>query len=455
MTIPPTGLTPMRPAVRLLLAVTVITVVVAILAAILTIPFLFESQTMYYKFGWKKAMLRAGKMVGLAAAFLIFIQLALAGRLKWLDRIFSLPALYAAHRFVAYTIITLVALHPVLVFAPDSMYMIPLEGRYWPEWVGAGALLLIVLQFGFSRWRQKIFKAYQKWLLVHRIGGFAALAMITLHVLYVSETFEQSGIPRNLLVISASGIVALWLWIRLRGKLGAHKEFSVSQVKPAGEDAFAIHLEPRSAKRMDYMPGQFAILSFNSAHISQEPHPFTVSSSPTRTESIEFTIRTSGDWTRKLDGLEIGDRAMVQGPFGRFSHLAIAPRRTIVMIAGGIGITPMLSMLRYMSDTGDHRQTTLIWSNQTPDHLFSGRELDALSDQLTDFRWIPIFTREKGKIGHFGRLDKQKLESMLQPHGRDAAIFLCGPPAMIQQVRKDLTRLGFPKRSIHFEAFGF
>jgi ferredoxin-NADP reductase len=124
------------------------------------------------------------------------------------------------------------------------------------------------------------------------------------------------------------------------------------------------------------------------------------------------------------------------------------------MIAGGIGITPMLSMLRYMNDLDDPRRIILIWSNQTPEHAFGLSELWAMEKKLTAFRWIPIFTREKGDTGHFGRLDRKKLASLLQSYSRDAATFLCGPPPMIKQVRLDLLEIGFPKKSIHFEAFG-
>ena len=455
MTKTPLPIQPSRISTRIILAVGVLFLVVALLSATLTIPFLFESPSMFYKFGWDKALLRAGKMVGLAAAFLVLLQMPLAGRLKWLDRIFSLPSLYTAHRFVAYTIVTLVLIHPVLVFIPDKILMIPFEARYWPEWVGAGLLVIILLQFGMARWRRNIFRAYQKWLLLHRMLGIGAMALLTLHILYVSETFEHDGLPRNLVLVTAAMILTLWLWIRVRGKLMQKKDFHVERVETAGKNAHTIDLKSGSAQPLSYLPGQFAFLSFDARHISNEPHPFTISSSPLRPDTLQFSIRDSGDWTGRINGLRVGDRATVQGPFGHFSHLIVSPRREIIMIAGGIGITPMLSMLRYMTDTDDQRRITLIWSNQTPHHLFSEQELDAMAEQLTDFNWVPTFTREKSQKGKFGRLDRHKLESLLQSHDRDAAVFLCGPPKMIQQLRKDLKHMGFQNRSVHFEAFGF
>jgi predicted ferric reductase len=445
---------PIAARMRMIWTIAILAFLVALWAGILTLPYFFESQSMYYKFGWDKTLLRSGKMVGLTAALLLFLQLPLAGRLKWLDRIFSLPRLYGIHRCFAYAVATLVILHPVLVFLPDKMLMIPFEVRYWPEWVGAGLLMTILLQCGLARWRIKIFKAYYKWVWVHRIMGATAMVLLATHILFVSETFERHGLPRNLVIISAAMILALWLWLRLRAVLMRHHDYTVERIAPAGENAYSIDLRSKSGKALDYLPGQFAFLSLASQAMSREPHPFTICSSPSRSDTLQFTIRGSGDWTRRIKDLQMGDKATLHGPFGHFSHLFVPRHREIIMLAGGIGITPMLSMLQYMADTGDPRRTTLIWSNRTSKHLFHRQALDAMAGELTDFNWIPTFTREKVKNGYFGRLNRQALESLLQSHSRSAVVFICGPPQMIRQLRKDLKCMGFQKGAVHFETFG-
>ena len=124
------------------------------------------------------------------------------------------------------------------------------------------------------------------------------------------------------------------------------------------------------------------------------------------------------------------------------------------MIAGGIGITPLLSMLRFMADHGDPRPVTLIWGNRSRDHVVFADEMDDLAAKLTGLRIIPIFTRNAESGERSGRLDRQSLEIMLSGCSRRSAIFLCGPPQMMIQVRTDLQTLGFPARSIFSEAFG-
>ena len=126
----------------------------------------------------------------------------------------------------------------------------------------------------------------------------------------------------------------------------------------------------------------------------------------------------------------------------------------MIMIAGGIGITPMLSMLREMTDKGDSRQTVLLWSNQTAQHEFNRPELNGIAEILPHFSWVPIFTDKQEPYGEFGRLNLDSLKKLLADCSRDAVVFLCGPPLMIEAIRRHLITLGFPERSIKEELFG-
>ncbi len=425
-----------------------------LIAAALVVPFKFESPSMYYKFGVDKLLLRAGKLVGLTAALLLFFQLLLAGRLKALDRVFSLPALYRVHRFAAYGIALLALVHPALVLVPDDMYMIPFQARYWPEWVGAGLLFLVIAQAVFSRFRRVFSIRYHRWLWIHRLAGVAVVAALAVHVLYVSETFESGGPPRTAVFILAGGWALLWSWVRLQSSRVGSLPCTVSSVTTAGKDAYAVDLALSSPRPFVYAPGQFAFFSFHSPRISKEAHPFTLSSTPTRTGALQITVRRCGDWTDRVGAVEEGDTVYIQGPFGRFTHLVETPGREIVMVAGGIGVTPMLSMLRYMKDAEDSRPVTLIWSNRAEEYLFCRRELDEMQEKLTHFTWIPTFTRRQASFGHFARVDRSLLERLLADTARSAAVYVCGPPEMVREVCAAVRQLGFAAGSIKQEVFG-
>ncbi|HMA86437.1 MAG TPA: hypothetical protein VKN73_12095, partial [Desulfosalsimonadaceae bacterium] len=120
-----------------------------------------------------------------------------------------------------------------------------------------------------------------------------------------------------------------------------------------------------------------------------------------------------------------------------------------VMIAGGIGITPMLSMLRYMADTGDQRKTILIWSNQSKGHIIFADEFKALETRLPGLHVSHVLTdTPQSKL-----LDRTELEKMLAGTSRNAPIFLCGPPQMMTDIKKSLLAIGFPRRLIFTERF--
>jgi predicted ferric reductase len=329
------------------------------------------------------------------------------------------------------------------------------ESRYWPEWMGVGLLAVVVVQFVFSQWRQSLALGFHRWLPVHRIAGLVAAILLVVHVLFVSESFTADGPPRLAVVVAAVCFGLIWLWVRFQRLRTRKTPYAVSRVEPAGLDSTCVELTPTRTAPMAYVPGQFVFVSFQSARVTAEPHAFTLSSAPSRPDRLQFTIRACGDWTRSLNDLAVGDRAYIQGPFGRFGHLFADSNRPLIMIAGGIGITPMLSMLRFMADSNDTRPIVLIWSNRSRAHTVFDNEMTALEAQLTGFRRIPIFTRNTQGRNHAGRLNRQSLKAMVEDCSRRSVVFVCGPPPMMKRVRSDLRALGFPSRSIFHEAFGF
>jgi predicted ferric reductase len=321
--------------------------------------------------------------------------------------------------------------------------------------VGVGLLALIVIQFSVSQWRRAFQIPFHRWLLWHRCVGIFILGLAVLHILFVSETFSEEGFPRTAVLVSTALLAMLWLWVR-SGWLRARKmPLAVTRLTPQGESSICIELSPKTNRPIQYFPGQFVFISIHSKHISREPHPFTLSSTPTRPDCLQVTVRASGDWTRHIGRIAEGDRVYIQGPFGRFSHVLTDPDREIVMIAGGIGITPMLSMLRFMVDRQDHLAVTLIWSNRSREDIVYEEEFNDLMSKPTGLRSVFVFTGTSAEGVSNGRLNLEKLQKMLQTCSRRAVVFVCGPAQMMEQVKGDLKRIGFRSRSIYTETFGF
>ena len=143
----------------------------------------------------------------------------------------------------------------------------------------------------------------------------------------------------------------------------------------------------------------------------------------------------------------------MNGPFGRFSHLQLPGKIEIIMIAGGIGITPMLSMLRYMAEDDDQRKITLIWSNQTRKHIIFPDEFQKLETQLRGLRIFHVLTRDSEFSGEKGRLDRPKLKRLISDCSISSAIFVCGPDQMMKEIYTCMISLGFSRRMIFMERF--
>jgi predicted ferric reductase len=249
----------------------------------------------------------------------------------------------------------------------------------------------------------------------------------------VNDTF-QYGFPRTLIFSVIGCYVLLYAWVQIKRFFSKGKPYEVVSISTVGHEAHCIELRARKNQHLDYIPGQFAFISLTSPHVSKEEHPFTISSTPSRAPNLQFTIRSCGDWTDTI-------------------HLRFPESREFIMVAGGIGITPMLSMLRFMADVNDDRKITLIWSNRTRKHIVYPDEFSALEERLAGLSIIHLLTREPEHDGEKGRLDEAKFERLLSSCSKQSTVFTCGPPAMMKDTYWALRRIGFPRRSIIMERF--
>jgi predicted ferric reductase len=422
------------------------------MAGAIFIPFYFESSSILYKFGPDRQLLRSGQVMGMVAGCLLLLQIVLSARLKCLDRIFGFGNLFGFHRITGFIIACLIIMHPIMIFIPENRIFIPFELRYWPEFVGFFLLFLIIFTVISSHWRAWLRLSFHRWWPIHRWSAVLIVVAFWVHVLSVSDTFEQK-MP-HMAAFCAMGICGLlFIWIRTRTLRNRRRSFLITAIETAGKDAVGLKMSSKTRHMPPYMPGQFSFLTFFSNHISREEHPFSITSIPTKNAGLEFVVRTTGDWTSKLNNLKPGDSVLMNGPFGLFTHLKIPEKNEIIMIAGGIGITPMLSMLRYMADHKDQRKIMLIWSNQTRKHIILPDEFQNLAVQLKSLRMVHVLTRDSEFNGEKGRLDRPKLKRLLLDCSRSAAIFICGPNQMMKEVHRSLVSLRFPRRSIFMERF--
>ena len=388
-----------------------------------------------------------GAPFGMAAALLLALQFVIGAKFRFLDRIFSLNRLFGFHRRIGLAAALSALAHPLIMFWPKLPKVGPFRLEFWPEMLGAAVVLGLSGAVLVAAFRERLRLPFHVWLPMHRLGMALLALLAMIHFSFVEGHFEV-GITHGVLILGLGAFV-----INSLANRGAM--FRVSGVREVGRSTFAVDLEPEQGGLAAHAPGQFALVTFETARLPREEHPWTISSSPVKGPGLQFTVKESGDFTRRVRELQEGDRARIRGPYGLFSHLALETGQgtELVMIAGGVGVTPFLSMLRHMVDVGDKRKVTLIWSNKIAEDILWRDELDSLPAILPGLTVHHVLTRQTVWDGFTGRLDAKLLQQLLAGHSPGSHVFLCGPPSMMVSVKAELWKCDFSKEQIHTEEF--
>ncbi len=414
----------------------------------IAIPYTYESQTIFYKFDVERAMLRAGKVCGIMATLLLLFQLLLTSRLPVINRFLALDSMAVQHKYNGMFIVTLLTAHALLILVPEGLDNLPIGLEFWPEIVGVvlySSLLGITL---LSLLKDRIRMPHHIWLPLHRIVGFITVFFVIVHIRFVSESFK-TGLP-EIAVYVLTSLFLLLGFRRLALFLFPSWNYQVESNKRLNPGIHHITLAKTTRRTFDFFPGQFAFLRLDHPLTGTEAHPFSLSSSPNTTGKITFSIGTNGDWTGKIGSIPAGTKAFVDGPYGQFTHLHFHNAPALIFIAGGIGITPMLSMLKYIAQTSEQRPIHLIWScRDQEDVVFQ----DMLANIASTIPNITISYHLTGGPTGKGHLTKNHLNDLLGNYSRNSTIFLCGPPLMTTNVRGHLKAAGFFEKNIHYEFF--
>jgi ferredoxin-NADP reductase/DMSO/TMAO reductase YedYZ heme-binding membrane subunit len=204
-----------------------------------------------------------------------------------------------------------------------------------------------------------------------------------------------------------------------------------------------------------YQPGQYLNLALvvDGQRVNRS---YTIASSPTRAHYCEVTVKRSaaGPGSRHLhEVVREGSRLKVSAPAGRFVFTGQESDR-VVLIAGGVGITPLMSMVRYLTDRCWPGSIDLVFSVRTQTDLIFWEELGYLRRRFANLHVCATLTKETGTdwAGERGAITKELLTRVV-PDLTHAPIFLCGPDGMMTAMRGLLTELGVPEAAVKTEAF--
>ena len=286
---------------------------------------------------------------------------------------------------------------------------------------------------------------YHRWITTHRFMGlfFTIVSVHVFLVLYEGEEIAFFSAPGVFLALLLLAGLAAYAYRQLRNPQNGRHSFTVAAVNRL-ERATEVVLRPKD-RMFPFEPGQFAFVTIDAAGF-REAHPFTISSGAHEGE-LRFTMKVLGDYTRRVrDGLNAGADAAVEGPYGRFNPLRDSGKQ--VWVAGGIGITPFLSVLRTMTP-GHGKTVRLYYCVRTANEALFFSELQARAAEAGGVT-VTLFCSDAG-----ARIDADAIGADIGEALTDWSYYLCGPKPMVAAISDGLARRGVPARRIHDEEFEF
>jgi predicted ferric reductase len=396
-----------------------------------------------------------GVNCAVVAFTILALQFVLSARLRWVEAPFGLDVVLRFHRAMAMVALGLLCIHPLLVASDEGWGLLTSWRARWPIWAGRLALLFLFGHAAVATCRRIVRLRYETWRRIHNVVAMLLLGLASLHSLTLGDDFENKAAWVVWVALPAVASSA-WFYGRLaRPWLLARNPYRVISIACEAPRVWTLTLAPPVNRGLQHAPGQFQFLRPHRSSVLAEEHPFSIASSPSPDGLISLTIKEIGDFTSTVGRIKAGDLAAVHGPFGRFSHVFHSSDDDLVFVAAGIGITPLMSMLRYLRDRRDSRRVLLVYANRGAADIAFRSELESIeSGGFPALKTIHILSRPPDDwVGPIGRLDTECLRSLCSGFS-GKAFFICCPPIMASGLICGLRNAGVGPGRIHADYFG-
>jgi predicted ferric reductase len=395
-----------------------------------------------------------GRITGLLSAYLALLQVVLLARLPALERAVGFDRLSVWHRWNGHVCIDLVVAHVIFTVWGYSLMDRFTLGREISTMLGGGiypgmitatigtVMLLGVVASSLVIVRRRL--SYEWWYAVHLLA-YAGIALSWFHEIPTGNELvldhAAADYWRGLYLATLAILVVFRLAMPLVGLL--RHRLRVAEVIDEGAGVVSLRVVGRRLERLKAEPGQFFLWRFLDRRRVWSAHPFSLSAAPDG-KSLRITVKALGDHSERLRDLRPGTRVLVEGPFGVFTEAARRRREKVLLVAGGIGITPIRSIVERIR--GD---VVVVYRALSEGDLIFRHELAEI-------------TTRNGLVVHYVVGDHRGTGSTLLsvehlrelvPDAADRDVFLCGPPAMTDAIERNLRAAGVPRRHVHVERF--
>lgn len=365
----------------------------------------------------------------------------------------GLDAVLLFHRQVGLWTAAFVVAHVVLLTAAEPGYVTHLVDvaanapRALALVSAVVGLLLLVL---VPRQLTRLHIRYETWRVGHGLLAVTVVGIALWHVLTLGRSSATPAKQAAVTALVAAPLAVLIASRLLRPLMALRRPWRVVAVRRERERVWTLVLEAVGHGGLHFQPGQSVWLTLGRSPFSPRQHPFTIASSAASPRRVELAIKELGDFTRDIGRTPVGTRAFLAGPYGAFA-LDLRTPCPLVCVAGGIGVTPMMSILRTLRDRDDRRLVLLVYASGAVDKIVFASELDDLA-RIMDLRVVyviedppPGWTGERGLIG------RELIDRHLADEYEGAEIFVCGPEPMMNLVERALRDRGVRGDRVHAE----
>ncbi len=403
----------------------------------------------------------AGRLTGLVASDLLLVQLLLMARIPWLERAFGQDRLAHIHRLVGFTSLNLMLAHVGLItwgYAAGDLGSTPIT-LWHLTWHYSGMLLalagtvclLMVAVTSVKIARRRL--RYESWHLLH-LYAYLGAGLALPHQLWTGQQFTSSPAATAYWWTMWGAAAGAVLWWRVGMPLfrNLRHQLVVTSVVPEGRGVVSVYLTGRRLHRLLAEAGQFLSFRFLQRHGWTRAHPYSLSVAPDG-RRLRITVKQAGDGSARLGALRPGTRVLFEGPYGRFSSRA-RTRSKVAMIGAGVGIAPLRALAEGMEYApGD----AVLLHRFTDEPLFEHEFAWLTRRRGLDVLLLPGRRRQPSSwLGAgVGPADDATALQYWVPDIADRDVFVCGPSAWVESVRRAATAVGVLPDQFHVESFGW